>query len=141
MSASGTQRTSPVSRQQSASPEVTAGGPGTNHTAGPWQVGKRYGNLATEILNDSGSRAIASVWTHERSDIAKLPQSRDDYQEVPELVANARLIAAAPDLLAACEALAAALRKKVPANFDSDDYLPGRLYRAAISKAKEASQC
>lgn len=63
------------------------------HTPGPWLHGKRYGNHRTEILNSTGGRAIASVWTHERTG--------DNYLPTDEGAANARLIAAAPELLEA----------------------------------------
>ena len=64
-------------------------------TPGPWAISGDYGLLSSEIVARDGRRAIASVWT-------KRAGVRDEYDSWPEGEANARLIAAAPDLLAAC---------------------------------------
>ena len=69
---------------------------GTKHTPGPWIVDRgttSQGDLFIHVADESvrGWTCVASV-----------------HGEIPEgAVGNARLIAAAPDLLAACEAIAA----------------------------------
>jgi hypothetical protein len=64
----------------------------TNHTPGPWAYEQwpDSGGFPRPVVVAQGSRAVACV-------------SREDGY------ANARLIAAAPDLLAACEAQSAAV--------------------------------
>ncbi len=54
----------------------------TKHTSGPWHIGRRAGNPA--------------IYSHDGAEIAEmLTVTSDDWRD------NARLIAAAPDLLAA----------------------------------------
>lgn len=70
----------------------------TKHTPGPWRIGKTSGWSGTEV------KAIASVaWCAKASSYSS---SWGESQEISadEALANAHLIAAAPDLLAACEA-------------------------------------
>lgn len=57
-------------------------------TNGPWEYNARFG----EVRADAGGRTLA-----------KLQDARDEY-EWEESKANGRLMAAAPDLLEACEA-------------------------------------
>lgn len=64
------------------------------HTPGPWRVGTSYGAVITDVEHDG-------VWTD--------PENRTGYGgflvcESVRSEANARLIAAAPELLAACKA-------------------------------------
>ena len=66
------------------------------HTLGPWQIGG-------ELISQKGANMeIASVWSHSANRRFSPSQSEAD--------ANARLIAAAPDLLAACELALPVLR-------------------------------
>lgn len=51
------------------------------HTPGPWTVGERPGDRPFCVVNFDARTAVCQAWTR----------------------ANARLLAAAPDLLAACE--------------------------------------
>jgi hypothetical protein len=75
------------------------------HTPGKWVITSRYGNLKTEIA--AGSKAIATVWTHQPVSVANdKGRGYHDLQD-PEGIANARLISAAPDLLAALKAILA----------------------------------
>jgi len=62
------------------------------HTPGPWAVGQLYGSTQVEI--SAPGRAIAIVWNRRGCRI------KDNVESWPEGEANARLIAAAPDLLA-----------------------------------------
>ena len=99
-------------------------------TPGPWLADTDRdsdGNFRASIMDDVMSREIALV-------TQDLDHSRDDGEIVARInrytaEANARLIAAAPELLAACEyALAFTV-----ANGDAHDRL-----RAAIAKAVRA---
>lgn len=62
----------------------------SNHTPGPWHVVGRPRTYPYEAITANGPRVLA-----------KLPRYKHGPHE-PELQANARLIAAAPDLLEAC---------------------------------------
>ena len=92
----------------------------SKHTPGPWiGAGPSFGNplprYTTEIVTELEDEDDGSV------SICRLPfHHHDDENE-----ANAHLIAAAPDLLEACEALVSGLKNDA---FD--------LARAAIAKAK-----
>ena len=92
------------------------------HTPGPWSAGVRSGNFIdiTHSNNQPGAitRALCRV------------QARQSW--VAEAEANARLIAAAPELLAALEAMLEQLSKGPYAFKDS-----GALYstRSAVEKA------
>lgn len=72
----------------------------SNHTPGPWTrfPGERFKHDSSAGVKDSSGNYIACA----------LDQNRYDRDE--EVEANARLIASAPELLAACEALAAFTR-------------------------------
>lgn len=73
--------------------------PKSQHTSGPWAIGAPYGNVRTEITAHEGTKVLASVWTRNHrlgSDI-----KRGETEPWPEGGANARLIAAAPEMLAA----------------------------------------
>jgi len=69
----------------------------TEHTEGPWAISGDYGLYGSEIVAPNAyTHAIATVWT-------KRIAEKGTLLEWPEGVANARLIAAAPDLLALVE--------------------------------------
>jgi hypothetical protein len=85
----------------------------TKHTPGPWVA------IDHEIFADNQSRNIADVWIS----FANI--------EDEEAKANARLIAAAPDLLEALEAFAEYAEKGTWGSLD-----PVTQARAAIAKAK-----
>lgn len=72
---------------------------GLNHTPGPWTIGREYTNSQDEILAADG-RTIAIIWTRKAPFGAT---ARPQFKDVPELQANARLIAAAPELLEAAK--------------------------------------
>jgi hypothetical protein len=65
------------------------------HTPGPWEVSTKRGLNITAKTRGGADFALAAVWTTLTGEAAD---------------ANARLIAAAPDLLAACEAALPAIR-------------------------------
>lgn len=67
-----------------------------------WQVGQRYGNRQTEVVNEDG-QCVAVVWTHRPTNPCAANSS--NFQPDPELMANYNLIVAAPELLEACKAL------------------------------------
>ncbi len=71
------------------------------HTPGPWIYGPEVGPDCTRIDAENGL-VIAAVRSRE---ITSWEQSRPIYSWSDEGAANARLIAAAPDLLAALERL------------------------------------
>jgi hypothetical protein len=95
----------------------------TQHTPGPWEVdGDRDGDQLLVIQSESKGEICNVTFTL-------------GYGHADE--ANARLIAAAPDLLAACEAALARENQRDTPAFSS---LRGQL-RNAIAKAKEQPQC
>lgn len=70
----------------------------TKHTPAPWRVARRPASDGAEV------RAIASVaWC---GTAASFGTKETQVIDADEAYANACLVAAAPDLLAACEALA-----------------------------------
>lgn len=91
------------------------------HTPGPWRIGKcRF------VVADSEIGTYADDMNHEYYDGYLVAESIKS-------PANARLIAAAPDLLAACKAMQAALRATSKTDKDYSHEL--KLARAAIGKA------
>lgn len=74
----------------------------TQHTPGPWQV-DRYGHV-TPANGDGSSIAAVTLWDGAANTPAELAESQ----------ANARLIAAAPDLLAVMGATLATLQACLP---------------------------
>lgn len=87
----------------------------SRHTPGPWTMHPIF-SYGAEV------RSLTQVaWCGEA---ARYGESGDQIIDAAEARANARLIAAAPDLLAACEALLAGSSKAAP------------LARIAVAKAK-----
>lgn len=102
----------------------------TQHTPGPWIVGARYSGNKVEIANASYDKVICTVWTHQFQGSTFEPDKQ--FQPLPYGAANARLIAAAPELLAALQAVADYWAGgDVPADIDA-------AMRAAIAKATGA---
>ena len=66
------------------------------HTPGPWRITDRYGVLTYQVGIDG--RTVCTVWPRQQGNRPSVV----DTEPWPEGEANARLIAAAPDLLAAC---------------------------------------
>lgn len=94
----------------------------TEHTKGPWELDESLrGNSFTAISGDD--------WIELATVVTRMNMKDEDS---PEGMANARLISAAPDLLAALEDAVEALTQA--------RYYPSELKRfnAAIAKAKGA---
>lgn len=66
----------------------------TKHTAGPWEV---HGDNHTLIGATDGKMMLCQAWHHH-------PTHKEWDRTLPEAQANAALMAASPDLLAALEA-------------------------------------
>ena len=88
----------------------------TKHTKGPWHVGVKQ---AEKIVYDARGWAIANATVY---------HGKNDINEV---IANARLIAAAPELLEALQLVA----HSGPLNNGMKDENTMALVRAAITKA------
>ena len=98
------------------------------HTPGPWSLGREWnGYVAIDALDGSPARHVTQ-WRELATVVLHVDDEMDDDRR--ECEANARLIAAAPDLMAACEAYIAAY-----------DGATGTVYvvdqiRSAITKAR-----
>ena len=74
------------------------------HTPGPWTIEDEgdEDEVRLELKGDSGSKPIAEIYDSYMTD--EQHDSQEEYEEdLAEYEANARLIAAAPELLLACE--------------------------------------
>ena len=102
----------------------------SEHTKGPWEVARTDAGIIVRTESAKKTRFGASRYA------AIGGFDRSDPEQLAEALANARLIAAAPDLLRALEILAS----NWPPERDGLDNepIPGgvMLARAAISKAK-----
>jgi hypothetical protein len=98
------------------------------HTPGPWEV--RWGCNVFAKRADTGSEGVvAACGGHSSNKVACRPENE----------ANARLVAAAPDLLAACEELLASVRRIAALNgggYMRDDSARCERAQAAIDRAK-----
>lgn len=107
----------------------TKGHMNTNHTPGPWRtLANAYvGNW--QILSNKTKVATVSKRTIERGAVG-------DYPDMDlEAAANARLIAAAPELLEACQEAAACMQEWIDADLMVIKAEPLTTLRAAIAKA------
>jgi len=107
------------------------------HTPGPWFVNHPFSveaRLEPEFALPEGLASIDAPEGNHWGLAHVVVRMVDDTQESPELVANARLIAAAPDLLAALKEAHAALRHH-PGGDTRSGYEITRA-SAAISKAE-----
>jgi hypothetical protein len=80
----------------------------TPHTSGPWSDGGTD-NIVTAIVGPGGGKVIARVYTHTRKMVAADGRHKVVLEPDAEGIANARLIAAAPLLLAALERITESL--------------------------------
>ena len=95
------------------------------HTPGPWIVGAAYGNDSARI-ETLGGETIGAIKVRQ---LAAVEKGHAIYAWSDELAANARMVAAAPELLAVAECILAD---------DLLQYLPAEYIarvRAAIAKA------
>ena len=94
----------------------------TKHTPGPWHIGVRTFHAGRDVYGPKGEPVAVAD---------------DAITATPEAEANARLIAAAPDLLAALEALTACASMSGPAGTTAYLISNERMQaaRAAIAKA------
>ena len=69
----------------------------TEHSPGPWTFDSEFSNSQDEIVDGEG-RTICIVWTRRAIPGAT---ARPQFKDVPNLMANRKLIEAAPDLLKA----------------------------------------
>src|SRR5690554_1887098 len=103
------------------------------HTPGPWRVGAYGTTVMTGRPNSQANDTICSLYMPIHSGVGELLLPQDARTEQVE--ANARLIAAAPDLLAALQKFVA---------FHDADHENGdqseiqQLYDAAIESARAA---
>jgi hypothetical protein len=95
----------------------------TRHTPGPWKIATTYAKA------QKGHASVVS-WAEQDLPIATI---KPLHLEPGESLANAQLIAVAPDLLAACEAVAAECERQGDNEYT---YEIGRTARAAIAAAK-----
>lgn len=98
------------------------------HTKGPWKAGRS--DMAT-IHFPSDEDGYSSKWVYAGKKYIAVASGRD-VEEWDEVMANARLISAAPDLLEACQALLAHLSSD--GDDDKDDDALERI-EWAIAKA------
>jgi len=96
---------------------------GTKHTPGPWRT------CGLNVASD-GERVVASCHADSPDSVVIRPTNTE------ECMANAQLIAVAPDLLAACEAALPSLSAHEQTGCDCPDSEAARMLRAAITKAK-----
>ncbi|KKM26678.1 hypothetical protein LCGC14_1582420 [marine sediment metagenome] len=108
----------------------------SEHTKGPWEV-TRYPNNKYLIAVDSFTPDADGI-SHQICGLEK-GKAASGFLEIEQHLINAYLIAAAPDLLKACEMLAEAFPEENMDNMDASDF-KDRMYAifAAARKAKAA---
>jgi len=113
-----------------------------NHTPGPWYV------KAPKVITAPDQRGDRLIYNGIQQHIAEVFQYRDPlHRDKDTAIANAHLIAASPDLLAACEELVAEFERAADEELEramGSGVLPSEyndtagiaMARAAIAKAK-----
>lgn len=127
----------------------------TQHTQGPWAYGDGGTEMSQHVCDENGNIGLCGVSVSDpmgkdhmievvRVEEGDWPDGEYCVEQICFLVkdgglANARLIAAAPDLLRACENLLLGLFQRVP---DAEELLGGAIRRArtAIATAKGETQ-
>ncbi len=109
--------------------EVTAT-PSPAHTPGPWEVGGKVGLYCDDVQITSNKEPVAIAVPRRSYDIMSLAR-----RSPAELSANARLIASAPELLEALEAVLPDLEHYVATHGPGPDKRLAAA-RAAIAKAR-----
>src|ERR1035437_312035 len=102
-------------------------------TPGPWKI-VPLGDRFLRIMNDEGDDAVTVCLTDYAGKETNDGWSRDLYVPRPNAVADANLIAAAPDLLAACETVMRAIHWRQPHERMTQKEQEAVLYNA-IAKA------
>lgn len=97
----------------------------TTNTAGPW-----YADLASEATDWPADQIY--IFDHTHGCVAEV----DCHTNWATTMANARLIAAAPDLLAACREMAADLVKHATLGLNESEVAMLRRAESAIAKAE-----
>lgn len=108
-------------------PTPTQPGHAAGHTPGPWKVVATHNRLHWSDVLDANDRPVAMV--HNRTDAPDFGME----------IANGRLIAAAPSLLAACEGVSDAVRVGVVGcSIDQAKEIDAAVYtlRSAIALAR-----
>ena len=95
------------------------------HTPGPWMVGPTYGNDSARIDTEGGT-VIGSIKVKQ---LVSVDKGHANYAWSNELYANARLVAAAPELLDVLQRCIAVMESRCPEASPLPDA------RAAIAKA------
>lgn len=116
----------------------------TNHTPGPWQAVQMYSDALT-VLDPKGFEIVEATRTailpdyEERLGVGHwaLSEQAHRYLSDEEQAANARLIAAAPELLEALEWALRAMEARNPLWAEGERFVAAR---AAIAKAKGEQQ-
>lgn len=94
------------------------------HTPGPWKIGNVPGREAFCVYDNQANEYISTIWFSER--------------DVKEGAANARLIAAAPDLLEAVKA-ALLVAEDLDAKGQYIDYPRGMAFDGSLSGGLRAA--
>lgn len=114
----------------------------SEHTPGPWTFDGEEGIVKEGVVTPyhgivTTEQRIAAIYVANDFDFPS-SEAEEDFQE--EAIANARLIAAAPDLLAACKTALRYLTVQIPyspSEQGDSDFVPTvQALRAAIAKAK-----
>lgn len=109
----------------------------SKHTPGPWTIGgSMIGGRNTDADRVSIARILRRPAIHGGLVYHFPDTATDAVQTGAEADANARLIAAAPDLLAALEGLVAILNDGGWIGDNPEPGSPGYIARAAIAKAR-----
>ncbi len=97
------------------------------HTPGPWQW---YWRLGENLKADCG--VFSETRPGHAYSVCRAPQ----YEGQAQWEANARLIAAAPELLEACQTVLAGIERGLPIDANTVNGLVVARLRAAIAKAE-----
>lgn len=111
------------------------------HTPGPWKNGGYQDMVLYGPDDNDGDSTIIAVLKFKGNAIA-IPESSYSCPSLTSQKKNARLIAAAPDLLEACKAALPNYPQLTYAHNGKDEYAPHPVYvilKAAIAKAEDKS--
>ncbi len=108
----------------------------SGHTPGPWLIGEQNGHCGVSIdeTSEDGAR-VATVYLGIVTSAARWGEEHFAFPENAEAMANARLIAAAPDMLAALQTFVDLFGREDAYQGDPAGLACVRSARAAIAKA------